>query len=183
MLHRTFEYKHCNQQLNIILLVAVNWPKLQMLVEWYMLNALESSHSVIFMCMHEESCLCGVRARSINLTRFTFLDPGSLFLRKKSYWIHEGPSKSVSDSSCGGVRCLKNYPIYSKCIPKRHSFCITHVIIILSLNLISPHTGQTNRERFVTARSTTPQLALALPSRTISTPHSRNWCSLINRTL
>ena len=35
-------------------------------------------------------------ARSINLTRFTFLDPGSLFLRNKSYWIHKGPSKSGS---------------------------------------------------------------------------------------
>ena len=27
-------------------------------------------------------------ARSINLTRFTFLDHGSLFLRNKSHWIH-----------------------------------------------------------------------------------------------
>ena len=34
-------------------------------------------------------------AGSINLARFTFLGPGSLFLRNKSYWIHEGPSKSV----------------------------------------------------------------------------------------
>ena len=40
-------------------------------------------------------------ARSINLTRFTFLDPGSLFSQNKSYWIHEGPSKSVQVSSCG----------------------------------------------------------------------------------
>ena len=41
------------------------------------------------------------RARSMNLTRFTFLDPGSLFLRNKSNWIHEGPSKSVQVLSCG----------------------------------------------------------------------------------
>ena len=42
-----------------------------------------------------------LHAGSINLARFTFLDPGSLFLRNKSYWIHEGPSKSVQVSSCG----------------------------------------------------------------------------------
>ena len=51
-----------------------------------------------------------ISCRSINLTRFTFLDPGSLFLRNKSYWIHEGPSKSVQVSSCGIFRpymCLQ----------------------------------------------------------------------------
>ena len=40
-----------------------------------------------------------VTARSINFTRFTLLDPGSLLLWNKSYWIHEGPSKSVQVSS------------------------------------------------------------------------------------
>ena len=40
-------------------------------------------------------------AGSINLARFTFLDPGSLFLRNKSYLIHKGSSKSVQVSSCG----------------------------------------------------------------------------------
>ena len=35
------------------------------------------------------------------LDQIYLLDPGSLFLRNKSYWIHEGPSKSVQVSSCG----------------------------------------------------------------------------------
>ena len=42
-----------------------------------------------------------ITLESINLARFTFLDPGNLFLRNKSYWIQEGPSKSVQVSSCG----------------------------------------------------------------------------------
>ena len=47
--------------------------------------------------------LSSAHARSINLTRFTFLDPGSLFLWNKSYWIHEGPSKSVQVLSGGSA--------------------------------------------------------------------------------
>ena len=57
------------------------------------------------LCNHVERVRngpCVETARSINLTRFTFLDPGSLSLRNKSYLIHEGPSKSVQVSSCGG---------------------------------------------------------------------------------
>ena len=51
--------------------------------------------------------LSNLYARSINLARFTFLDPGSLLLRNKSYWIHEGPSKSVQVSSCGNLYGVK----------------------------------------------------------------------------
>ena len=46
------------------------------------------------------------KARSINLARFTFLDPGSLFVGSKSYWIHEGLSKYVQVSSCGQKKSL-----------------------------------------------------------------------------
>lgn len=45
-----------------------------------------------------------ILARSKNLTRFTFLDPGSLFLRNKSYWINKRPSKSVQVSSTKSER-------------------------------------------------------------------------------
>ena len=51
----------------------------------------DPKHNVLFNLM----------TQSINLTRITFLDPGSLFLQNKSYCIHEGPSKSVQVSSCG----------------------------------------------------------------------------------
>ena len=58
---------------------------------------------VICTCGCEDEGVGNNIARSINLTRFTSLDPGSLFLRNKSYWIHEGPSKSVQVSSCGVI--------------------------------------------------------------------------------
>ena len=54
-----------------------------------------TQHTWKVFCFWSWNC-----TRSINLTRFTFLGPGSLFLRNKLYWIHEGPSKSVQVSSC-----------------------------------------------------------------------------------
>ena len=47
------------------------------------------------ICILPLWCITIIGAQSINLTRFTFLDPGSFI------WIHEGPSKSVQVSSCG----------------------------------------------------------------------------------
>ena len=60
---------------------------------------LKMFHINLWLCTVEQKSI--IYARSINFTRFTFLDPGSLLIRNKSYWIHEGPSKSVQVSSCG----------------------------------------------------------------------------------
>ena len=46
--------------------------------------------------LNTDCSMCDIPARSINLTRFTFLDPGSLFLQNKSYWIHKRTIKICS---------------------------------------------------------------------------------------
>ena len=75
---------------------------------------------LIICILHLGAVYC---AESINLARLTFLDPGSLFLRNKSYWIHEGPSKSVQVSSCG-VYCTN----ILHTVHKRVVFCMRRTV-------------------------------------------------------
>ena len=87
---------------------------------WYLAwqeTARKKSVAVSDWLVMTKSVCNTLSARSINLARFTFLDPGSLFLRNQSYWIHEEPSKSVQVSSCGTLsRCTKLENCWYICI-------------------------------------------------------------------